>query len=43
MLQCPERVELVDSMPVTGAKGLIDKKVLKKDIMEKRKEEEGYE
>jgi 2,3-dihydroxybenzoate-AMP ligase/mycobactin salicyl-AMP ligase len=43
VLQCPERVELVDSMPVTGAKGLIDKKVLKKDIMEKRKEEEGYE
>lgn len=42
VLQYPERVELVDSMPVTGAKGLIDKKVLKKDIMEKRKEEENY-
>jgi non-ribosomal peptide synthetase component E (peptide arylation enzyme) len=43
VLQCPERVELVDSMPVTGAKRLIDKKVLRKDIMEKRKGEEGYE
>ena len=32
VLQCPERVELIDEMPVTGAKGLIDKKVLSEDI-----------
>jgi non-ribosomal peptide synthetase component E (peptide arylation enzyme) len=41
VLQCPERVELVDSMPVTGAKGLINKKALREDI-KKKKEEESY-
>ena len=35
VLQCPERVESVDAMPVTGAKGLIDKKVLQEDIKKK--------
>ena len=41
VLQFPERVEWVDTMPVKGPKGLIDKEVLKKDIIEKRKEEEN--
>lgn len=35
VLQCPERVESVDAMPVAGAKGLIDKKVLQEDIRKK--------
>ena len=43
VLQFPERLELVDCMPVTGTKGLIDKKILRKDIKKKRKEEEAYE
>lgn len=32
VLQCPERVELIDEMPVTGAKGLIDKKALRQRL-----------
>jgi 2,3-dihydroxybenzoate-AMP ligase len=35
VLQYPERVELVNSMPVVGAKGLIDKKALQEDIKRK--------
>jgi non-ribosomal peptide synthetase component E (peptide arylation enzyme) len=35
VLQYPERVELVDSLPVVGAKGLIDKKALQADIRKK--------
>jgi 2,3-dihydroxybenzoate-AMP ligase/mycobactin salicyl-AMP ligase len=41
VLQCPERVESVDAMPLTGAKGLINKKALREDI-KKKKEEENY-
>jgi len=41
VLQCPERVELIDEMPVTGAKGLIDKKVLLADIRERVLGEKG--
>ena len=41
VLQCPERVESVDAMPLTGAKGLINKKALREDI-KKKKEEESY-
>jgi 2,3-dihydroxybenzoate-AMP ligase/mycobactin salicyl-AMP ligase len=41
VLQYPERVELIDAMPLTGAKGLIDKKTLREDI-KKKKEEESY-
>jgi 2,3-dihydroxybenzoate-AMP ligase len=35
VLQYPERVEIVDSLPVVGGKGLIDKKALREDIREK--------
>jgi 2,3-dihydroxybenzoate-AMP ligase len=35
VLQYPERVELVNSIPVVGAKGLIDKKALREDIKRK--------
>ena len=35
VLQCPERVESIDAMPVTGAKGLVDKKALLEDIKKK--------
>ena len=35
VLQFPERVELVDAMPVGGPKGLVDKKVLLEDIKKK--------
>ena len=35
VLQYPERVELVNSLPVVGAKGLIDKKALREDIKRK--------
>jgi len=35
VLQYPERVELADSLPVVGAKGLIDKKALQADIRKK--------
>lgn len=35
VLQYPERVELIDSLPVVGAKGLIDKKALQADIRKK--------
>ena len=34
VLQCPERLELIDKMPVTGAKGLIDKKALRQRLRE---------
>ena len=35
VLQYPERVELVNFLPVVGAKGLIDKKALREDIKRK--------
>jgi non-ribosomal peptide synthetase component E (peptide arylation enzyme) len=35
VLQCPERLELVDAMPVTGAKGLILKNALREKIIRK--------
>jgi len=35
VLQFPERIEVIDAMPVTGAKGLIDKKALLEDIKRK--------
>ena len=35
VLQYPERVEMVDSLPVVGGKGLIDKKALREDIRKK--------
>ena len=35
VLQLPERVECIDSMPVRGAKRLVDKKALLEDIKRK--------
>jgi 2,3-dihydroxybenzoate-AMP ligase len=35
VLQYPERVEMVDSLPVVGSKGLVDKKALREDIRKK--------
>ena len=39
VLQFPERVECITTMPITGAKGLVDKKALLEDIQKKLKME----